>query len=74
MKKQTKKKDVSNEELARMVQGGFEAVDKRFDTVDREFQIVHHKIDTLARRIDAMVDYNRRIARLEKLVDSILKH
>ena len=73
--------------LARMVQSGFDGVggqfetmnkrfdiiDNKFDQVDKEFRIVNHKIDTFTRRIDAMVDYNRRIARLEKLVDSLLK-
>jgi superoxide dismutase len=43
-----KEKAVTTNELARMVQRGFEAVDERFDGVDRRFEAVDKRFDKVA--------------------------
>lgn len=42
-----KKKEVTNEELARMVQAGFSDMDKRFEQVDKRFEQVDKRFETV---------------------------
>ena len=72
------KKDVTIEDLALMVQRGFEDVSTKADIVElrKEIKNVEYKlgskIEAIDRRLDGMADYNRRIARLERLVDTLV--
>ena len=79
--KKTKSKNVSTDELAVMVKSGFDSVEKRIDGVEQGLnkkidgveERLTSKIDHLTRRIDALADYNSRIRRLERIVDSLQK-
>jgi DNA anti-recombination protein RmuC len=65
-----KEKAVTTNELARMVQRGFEAVDERFDGVDRRFEAVDKRFDKVEARLDRIENillrgYDNRLERLE---------
>jgi|SRR3989344_4140656 len=42
------KKEITIGELAQMVAGGFENIDKKFEGIDKEFKSVHQEIEKLA--------------------------
>ncbi len=51
-KKGSTKKDVSNEDLARMVAGGFDRMEKRFETMENRFEDVENHLETMGTKID----------------------
>ncbi len=70
-----KKKKVTIETLAGMVQRGFTGVDKRFDVVYKRFDSVDKRIDSLEKHMNdrfntieklVLADHKRRIDRLER--------
>ncbi|MCX6713418.1 MAG: hypothetical protein NTY66_04405, partial [Candidatus Vogelbacteria bacterium] len=75
-----KKKEITIDKLAEMVQHGFEMVDKRFDDVDKRFEAVDknmaglkQQIQAVNNRLDVQVENNYRINRLEEAVERIEK-
>lgn len=46
-----KSKEITNEDLARMVKRGFDSVDKRFDGVDKRFKAVDKRFDGVDNRL-----------------------
>ena len=68
-----KNKKVTIEDLAVMVNCGFNGVDKRFDGVDKRFNIVDKRFDKVEDRLDRIeklliTDHRRRIEKLESEV------
>ncbi|MFA5392617.1 MAG: hypothetical protein WC306_03000 [Candidatus Paceibacterota bacterium] len=57
-----KKKNITIEDLARMVKNGFEETAKR-DEVNSRFDIVENRLDKIEKLI--LADHKRRIERLE---------
>ncbi len=49
-----KKKEVTNEALARMVQRGFESVDSRFEKVDKRFNSIDKRFEKINQEIAAL--------------------
>ena len=78
------KKNMSIDDLAEMVQRGFEDMATKSDIEElrrematkKELESVRQelgsKLEGINRRLDGMADYNRRIARLERLVDTLV--
>ncbi len=62
-----KKKSVTIEDLALMVQQGFNHVDKQFDHVDQQFKLVHHELKAIRKELDRVV-YRREFEKLEDRV------
>jgi len=66
-----KKKNITTDDLARMVQKGFNEtakkaeVDKRFNDVDKRFDDVKSRFEGVGRRFDAIDD---RLDKIEKLI------
>jgi len=68
-----KSKNITIDDLAIMVQKGFEAVDKRFDTVDERFEAVDKRFEAVDKRFDKIEkkldrvteSYGERIEKLE---------
>jgi archaellum component FlaC len=64
-----KKRNITIEDLARMVKNGFEEtakrkeVNSRFNEVDSRFNIVENRLDKIEKLI--LADHKRRIERLE---------
>jgi len=56
------KKNITTEDLARMVQKGFEETAKR-DEVNSRFDIIENRLDKIEKLI--LADHKRRIERLE---------
>jgi hypothetical protein len=69
-----KKKEVTNDHLARMVAGGFDDVEMRLSKhMDKGFALVLSQLGTIERKIDAVTDklldeHRKRIEKLEKAV------
>lgn len=51
-------KEVSNNELARMIAEGFASVDKRFEHVDKRFDQVDKRFEKVETRLDAVESQN----------------
>ena len=64
-----KKKTATIEELARMVQRGFEEFGKRFDQMDLRFDRLERRFDRMEKVV--LPDHGRRIKRLEADVEYI---
>lgn len=64
-----KKRKVTIEDLAGMVQRGFSGVDKRFDLVDKRFDMVDKRFDKIEKLI--LADHKKRIDRLEREMKEI---
>ena len=69
------KKNTTIDELAIMVQKGFNGVDKRFEQVDKRFDVVVTKAE-MNRRFDALEDrilasHQKRIEKLEAEVKEL---
>lgn len=62
--------EITNDELARMIKEGFDAVDKRFELVDKRFD----KIELRLERIELifLTDHKKRIERLEDQVKELM--
>ena len=66
MKKGTKNKEITMDQLAIMVAKGFERVDKRFDEVDKRFDKVEKRMDDIDYRLSKIEgNHERRIDILE---------
>jgi hypothetical protein len=63
-------KNLTIDDLAIMVQRGFENTATKQDLKELRQELTG-KIDGVNRRLDAMADYNRRIARLERMVERL---
>ena len=64
------KKTVTTEDLARMVQKGFEGVDEKFDGVNERFDRVDSRLDRVEGRLEKIeklfiADHRQRIEKLE---------
>lgn len=57
------KKQITNEDLARMVKGGFDDVDEGFKKVDKRFDDVDKRFDKVDKRFDKV---DVRLDRLEQ--------
>lgn len=57
------KKNITIDDLAVIVQKGFNGVDKRFDSVDKRFDLVDKRFDKIENLIIA--DHKKRIEKLE---------
>ena len=55
--------NITNEDLARMIGGGFEGVDKRFNAVDKRFDRIEDRLESIENLI--LADHKRRIEKLE---------
>ena len=75
-----KKKDITIDDLAMMVQRGFsdaaKSIDKRFDAVDVRFDGVDRRLDKMDKRFDRiekliLSDHKERIERLEMQVKEL---
>ncbi|MFZ5391049.1 MAG: hypothetical protein ACOZAJ_02115 [Patescibacteria group bacterium] len=64
-------KEVSNNELARMIAQGFSGVDDRFNQVDERFRQVDDRFDKIESRLDDMATKHD-LARLERKVDVVI--
>ena len=65
------KKNVTIDDLAVMVQKGFDGVDEKFERVDKRFEQVDKRFDGIDKRLDGMVtkaEMNRRFDGLEDRV------
>lgn len=63
-----RKKNITIDDLAGMVQRGFISVDKRFDEVDKRFNEVDKRFKQADLKIDRLEqDMNNRFDRIEKL-------
>ena len=62
-----KEKEISNNELGRMISVGFAGVDKRFDAIEERFDKRFDAIDARFDKIEKVVlaDHRRRIEQLE---------
>ncbi len=60
-------KNITTEDLARMVQKGFVGIDKRFDAVDKRFDEMNKRFDKIENIL--ITDHQRRIEKLEEKVD-----
>lgn len=65
-----KKKNTTIDDLAVMVQKGFNGVDERFDGVDDKFEGMNKRFDIIEDKLESiekliLVDHKRRIERLE---------
>jgi archaellum component FlaC len=73
--KKTKKKEVTNEELARMVAKGFAHVDKRFDEVDNRFEHVDKRFEQVDERFEKVDErfeqVDRRFASIEATLSTM---
>ncbi len=56
-------KQVTNNELARMISQGFAGVDKRFEQVDKRFDEMDARFDRIEKII--LADYKRRLEQVE---------
>ena len=72
-----KKKSVTIDDLALMVQGGFSdlrtEMDERFNAMDEKFSVVDERFNNIELKIDGVrniivIDHGKRIAKLEKAV------
>lgn len=60
--------------LARMVQGGFDGMEKRFQGIDDRFDDVDAKIEDVHKRVDMLSEeMNFRFDRVEKILISELR-
>ena len=57
------KKNITTDDLARMVQKGFSGVDLRFDRVDKRFDKIEDRLETIEKLL--IVDHRQRIEKLE---------
>ena len=68
------KKDITNEQLARIIAKSFEATDKRFDNLDQELSGVKQDLENIELRIGHLAyafevkDLKKRVAMLERKV------
>ena len=65
------KKNITIDDLAVMVQKGFDGVDKKFEQVDKRFEQVDKRFEQVDKRLDTMVtkaEMNRRFDGLEDRV------
>lgn len=56
MKGNSKKKNITNEDLAFMIAQGFKDVDKRFEEVDKKFLGVDDKFESLESRLNQKIN------------------
>jgi len=66
-----KKRNVTTEDLARMVKGGFDGVDRRFDKVETRLDGLENGIEEIKLKLDQVAyrfeieELNRRLKRVE---------
>ena len=64
-----KKKNITIDGLAIMIQKGFNGVDLRFDKVDKRFDGVEDKLERIEKLV--LADHKRRIEKLESEVKEL---
>ncbi len=64
-------KQVTNNELARMISRGFAGVDERFEQIDKRFEQVDKRFEQVDKRFDEM---DARFDKIEKIVLIDYKH
>jgi len=63
------KKNITIDDLAGMVQKGFDGVDLRFDKVDKRFDKIEDRLETIEKLL--IVDHRHRIEKLETEVKEL---
>lgn len=68
-----KKKNITLDNLAGMVQRGFLGVDKKFEEVDKRFDILEHEMNSRFDQLEKIIlhEYRGRIEKLEDYVKEL---